>query len=65
MKPTTYSQTNQANSPYQLATMGGEPVRKKPWPIWPKADKDTEKKLIDVLYSGRWSISGCSVGRKA
>ena len=44
--------------------MGGEPVRKKPWPIWPRADENTEKLLKDVLYSGRWTISGCYTGKK-
>lgn len=49
----------------KLAILGGEPVRKKPWPIWPRADKNTEKLLKDVLYSGRWTISGCYTGRKS
>jgi L-glutamine:scyllo-inosose aminotransferase/L-glutamine:2-deoxy-scyllo-inosose/3-amino-2,3-dideoxy-scyllo-inosose aminotransferase len=48
----------------KLVIMGGEPVRKKPWPIWPRADENTEKLLKDVLYSGRWAISGCYTGRK-
>ena len=48
----------------KLAIMGGEPVRKKPWPIWPRADENTEKLLKDVLYSGRWTISGCYTGEK-
>jgi L-glutamine:scyllo-inosose aminotransferase/L-glutamine:2-deoxy-scyllo-inosose/3-amino-2,3-dideoxy-scyllo-inosose aminotransferase len=48
----------------KLAIMGGEPVRKKPWPIWPRADENTEKLLKDVLYSGRWTISGCYTGKK-
>jgi dTDP-4-amino-4,6-dideoxygalactose transaminase len=49
----------------KLAIMGGEPVRKKPWPIWPRADENTEKILKDVLYSGRWTISGCYTGKKS
>lgn len=48
----------------ELAIMGGEPVRKKPWPIWPRADENTEKLLKDVLCSGRWTISGCYTGKK-
>ena len=48
----------------KLAIMGGNPVRKKPWPIWPRADENTEKYLKDVLYSGRWAISGCYTGKK-
>lgn len=48
----------------KLALLGGEPIRKKPWPIWPRADENTEKLLKDVLYSGRWTISGCYTGKK-
>lgn len=48
----------------KLAIMGGEPIRKKPWPIWPRADENTEKLLRDVLYSGKWTISGCCTGKK-
>jgi L-glutamine:scyllo-inosose aminotransferase/L-glutamine:2-deoxy-scyllo-inosose/3-amino-2,3-dideoxy-scyllo-inosose aminotransferase len=52
------------NKTEKLAIMGGEPVRKKPWPIWPRADENTEKLLKDVLYSGRWAISGDYNGKK-
>lgn len=48
----------------KLALFGGEPVLTKPWPVWPRADKNTEKILKDVLYSGRWAISGCYTGNK-
>jgi dTDP-4-amino-4,6-dideoxygalactose transaminase len=55
----TQSQTLQipdVNS--NLAIQGGEPVRKAPWPRWPKADSQTAHNLLDVLNSGRWAISG-------
>jgi dTDP-4-amino-4,6-dideoxygalactose transaminase len=48
----------------ELAIYGGEPVRKAPWPSWPKADAETAKNLLDVLYSGRWAISGMYNGSK-
>jgi L-glutamine:scyllo-inosose aminotransferase/L-glutamine:2-deoxy-scyllo-inosose/3-amino-2,3-dideoxy-scyllo-inosose aminotransferase len=52
------------NESDNLALLGGEPVRKTPWPIWPRADENTERLLKDVLYSGRWTISGYYVGKK-
>lgn len=52
------------NKNEKLAILGGQPVRTKPWPIWPRADINTEKLLKDVLYSGRWAISGCYTGEK-
>lgn len=47
-----------------LACRGGGPVRKDPWPKWPRADKNTEKVLLEVLHSGRWALSGCYNGIK-
>ena len=46
-----------------LAMLGGEPIRKSTWPIWPRADEGTEKNIKDVLYSGRWAISGYYTGK--
>lgn len=48
----------------KLAILGGEPIRRKPWPQWPHADAATEQLLLDVLYSGRWAISGMYNGKK-
>lgn len=48
-----------------LAMFGGEPIRKSPWPTWPRADENTEKNIKDVLYSGKWAISGPYIGRKS
>ena len=42
----------------KLAIKGGLQTREKPWPKWPSADRDTERILIDVLHSGRWTLSG-------
>lgn len=47
-----------------LAVLGGEPIRKKAWPKWPRADADTEAYLLDVLHSGRWAISGMYNGNQ-
>jgi L-glutamine:scyllo-inosose aminotransferase/L-glutamine:2-deoxy-scyllo-inosose/3-amino-2,3-dideoxy-scyllo-inosose aminotransferase len=43
---------------YKLAVLGGIPIRERPWPKWPRADSYTKRMIIDVLYSGRWAISG-------
>lgn len=48
-----------------LAMFGGEPIRKSPWPTWPRADENTENNIKDVLYSGKWAISGPYIGRKS
>jgi dTDP-4-amino-4,6-dideoxygalactose transaminase len=48
----------------RLAIMGGEPVRRKPWPEWPRADENTASLLLDVLHSQRWAISGMYNGKK-
>ena len=39
-------------------------LREKTWPVWPRADESTEKLLKDVLYSGRWALSGQYTGKK-
>lgn len=48
----------------KLAIQGGEPIRKRSWPKWPLADKNTERNILDVLHSDRWAISGVYNGRK-
>ncbi|MEM4718707.1 MAG: DegT/DnrJ/EryC1/StrS family aminotransferase [Nitrososphaerota archaeon] len=40
------------------AILGGEPVRKKPYPSWPIHDKREEELLLEALKSGRWSVGG-------
>jgi dTDP-4-amino-4,6-dideoxygalactose transaminase len=41
-----------------LALIGGEPVRRKPFPKWPIFDEREEKALLNVLRSGVWGIGG-------
>ncbi len=45
-----------------LAILGGMPVRKRAWPKWPRVAPQTERALLRVLHSGRWTISGAYVG---
>jgi perosamine synthetase len=42
----------------KLALMGGDPVRKEPFPAWPRHDSTEEKALLEVLKSGRWGRGG-------
>lgn len=42
-----------------LAILGGNAVRKKPWPRWPIWNPETdEKQVVEVLRSGVWSRKG-------
>ena len=45
-----------------LAIRGGAPVHGGGWPAWPQADEHTVTAVGDVLRSGRWTISGASLG---
>ena len=47
--------TQQTN---KLAILGGQPVRTKPFHIWPVWDKADEDAILPVLRSGVWSRSG-------
>ena len=38
----------------RLAILGGERVRRKPFPSWPVFDQREETALLDVLRSGKW-----------
>lgn len=49
----------------RLAILGGAPIRKTPWPVWPTADSKTELILKKVLFSGRWAISGPYAGKES
>jgi perosamine synthetase len=40
------------------AILGGEPVRRAPFPSWPIADAREDDALTRVLHSGRWSRGG-------
>lgn len=47
----------------RLAILGGEPVRTRAWPKWPRASVETERALLGVLHSGRWALSGAHAGQ--
>jgi dTDP-4-amino-4,6-dideoxygalactose transaminase len=36
------------------ALLGGKPVRREPFPGWPRFDQRDETNLLDVLHSGKW-----------
>jgi dTDP-4-amino-4,6-dideoxygalactose transaminase len=36
------------------ALLGGKPVRREPFPGWPRIDQRDEKNVLDVLHSGKW-----------
>jgi len=42
----------------KLALLGGEPVRRKPFPKWPVFDEREVKALLSVLESGFWGVGG-------
>lgn len=44
----------------ELAVFGGTPVRRRPWPKWPLATPVTQRGVLEVLHSGKWTISGWS-----
>lgn len=46
-----------------LAIVGGTPVRKALWPIWPPTSKSAINHLTDVLDSHRWTIRGWYTGQ--
>ena len=51
-----------ATSNGKPAILGGEPVRKKAFPSWPKFDQTEDKALLEVLRSGKWGrLSGTAV----
>jgi dTDP-4-amino-4,6-dideoxygalactose transaminase len=40
------------------ALLGGKPIRREPFPSWPRYDQRDEKNLLDVLHSGKWFRGG-------
>jgi len=38
----------------KLAILGGEPLRRDPFPAWPVWDRSEEQALLEVLHSGKW-----------
>lgn len=44
----------------RLALLDGTPIRYREWPKWPRANATTQRNLLDVLHSTKWTISGQS-----
>ncbi len=44
----------------KAAILGGEAIRKKPFPGWPVWDKSAEKHVISILRSGKWYRGGAT-----
>lgn len=44
----------------QLALLGGSGIRTFQWPGWPRASATTQRNVLDVLHSTRWTLSGPS-----
>jgi L-glutamine:2-deoxy-scyllo-inosose/3-amino-2,3-dideoxy-scyllo-inosose aminotransferase len=44
--------------PGKLAILGGEPLRRRPWPPWPVVEEEDAQSLRRVLFSRRWSLGG-------
>jgi L-glutamine:scyllo-inosose aminotransferase/L-glutamine:2-deoxy-scyllo-inosose/3-amino-2,3-dideoxy-scyllo-inosose aminotransferase len=44
----------------RLAVNGGQPVRTRVWPAWPRVDALAQRNVLDVLHSTKWAISGLS-----
>ncbi|MEA2823042.1 MAG: hypothetical protein QOJ86_5046 [Bradyrhizobium sp.] len=42
------------------AILQGTPVRRREWPKWPRADAGTQRHLLDVLHSSKWTLTGRS-----
>ncbi len=47
-----------------LAVLGGPPVCRATWPIWPAAGPETLTVVTEILESGRWGVSGAWTGRR-
>lgn len=45
----------------RLAINGGAPVRRAPWPAWPRSGAAERRAVTDVLESGRWGLGGGAV----
>lgn len=46
--------TGGARADQKPALLGGDPVRKRPFPSWPVFDESDEKAFLAVLKSGKW-----------
>lgn len=48
----------------KLAIRGGDPLRKKPWPTWPVAEKRDAEAVANVVLSGEWGRLGFEMSGK-
>jgi dTDP-4-amino-4,6-dideoxygalactose transaminase len=44
-----------------LALFGGKPVRKDPFPVWPRVTAGQKEKLLDTLESATWGIGSDAI----
>lgn len=44
----------------RLALLGGAASHVRQWPTWPRAGKEAQRGLLNVLHSAKWTISGRS-----
>ncbi|NVM04783.1 MAG: DegT/DnrJ/EryC1/StrS family aminotransferase, partial [Candidatus Helarchaeota archaeon] len=45
---------NTSKKAAKLAIHGGQPIRSKPFPAWPKTDEFIEKSLVSTFRGGKW-----------
>jgi len=50
-----YADISRAKKQPNLAILGGQPVRTKPFPAWPVWDETDEELIVPVLRGGVWS----------
>ncbi|MEB0138392.1 MULTISPECIES: DegT/DnrJ/EryC1/StrS family aminotransferase [unclassified Undibacterium] len=53
---------NKRECDQRLALQGGKKNREIAWPKWPTYNDETERALLSVMRSGRWTISGPFTG---
>jgi dTDP-4-amino-4,6-dideoxygalactose transaminase len=58
VRPEAARVTRVASASTVPAALGGEPVRRTPFPSWPIADAREEQALTDVIRSGKWGRGG-------
>jgi perosamine synthetase len=57
-RPARANRTNRTAASATPAALGGEPVRRTPFPSWPIADAREEQALTGVVRSGKWGRGG-------
>ena len=48
---------------YDLAIFGGNPVRDKPFPVWPRLTPDIKSSLIETLDNADWGVGSDTIER--